>query len=118
RIIDYFNEYMANSPTRMSPDYGIEFLGLDVGAREDPVQVRLRYTAVPREGQERTVKVKYLVGGDGAHSLVREEIGCTHVGEQAHHAWGVMDVLVTTDFPDIRRKCAIQSRSGGNILHI
>ncbi|MGC0252340.1 FAD-binding monooxygenase [Pseudactinotalea sp. Z1748] len=118
RIIDYFNEYMANSPTRMRPDYGVEFLGLTVGEGEYPVQVRLRYTAGPRQGQERTVRVKYLVGGDGAHSRVRTEIGCTHVGAQANHAWGVMDVLVTTDFPDIRLKCAIQSRSGGNILHI
>src|SRR5690625_4959190 len=118
RIIDYFNEYMANSPSRMSPDYGVEFLGLTVGEGQYPVQVRLRYTAGPREGQERTVKVKYLVGADGAHSKVRDQIGCRHVGDQANHAWGVMDVLVTTDFPDIRRKCAIQSRSGGNILHI
>ena len=118
RIIDYFNEFMANSPARMRPDYGVELLDLTIGEGEYPVRVRLRYTAGPREGQERTVAVKYLVGGDGAHSKVRREIGATHVGDQANHAWGVMDVLVTTDFPDIRLKCAIQSRSGGNILHI
>ena len=119
RIVDYFNEFMANAPTRMRPDYGVEFLGLQVTGEGDyPVHVRLRYCAGPREGEERTVRVKYVVGGDGAHSRVRKEIGCKHVGVQANHAWGVMDVLVTTDFPDIRLKCAIQSRSGGNILHI
>jgi len=119
RIVDYFNEFMANSPTRMTPDYGVELLSLHVTEEEPyPVHVRLRYCAGPRQGQERTVRVKYVVGGDGAHSQVRREIGRKHTGVQAHHAWGVMDVLVTTDFPDIRLKCAIQSRSGGNILHI
>ena len=49
---------------------------------------------------------------------MREAIGCTLAGDQAFHAWGVMDVLAVTDFPDIRTKCAIQSGSGGNILHI
>ena len=119
RIIDYFNEFMANSPSRMAPDYGVEMLDLTVtGEGEYPVEVRLKYCAGPREGEERTVRVKYVVGGDGAHSRVRKAIGRQHIGAQGNHAWGVMDVLATTDFPDIRLKCAIQSRSGGNILHI
>ena len=118
RIIDYFNEFMANSPSRMTPDYGIEVLGLEhTGEGDHPVHVRLRYTAGPREGEERTVRVKYVVGGDGAHSVVRKAIGRQHIGQQANHAWGVMDTLATTDFPDIRLKCAIQSRAG-SILHI
>ena len=33
-------------------------------------------------------------------------------------AWGVMDLLAVTDFPDIRFKATIQSGSGGNILLI
>ena len=40
---------------------------------------------------------------------MRDSIGCTLAGDQANHAWGVMDVLADTDFPDIRTKCAIQS---------
>jgi len=39
-------------------------------------------------------------------------------GDKANHAWGVMDVLAKTDFPDIRTKCAIQSHDGGSILLI
>jgi phenol 2-monooxygenase (NADPH) len=35
-----------------------------------------------------------------------------------NQSWGVMDVLVTTDFPDIRKKCAIHSANAGNILII
>ena len=40
-----------------------------------------------------------------------------HVGGISPHAWGVMDVLVNTDFPDWRTKCAINAEAG-NILHI
>ncbi len=35
-----------------------------------------------------------------------------------NEAWGVMDMLAVTDFPDIRLKCAIQSANQGNILLI
>lgn len=119
RVLDYFAEVMANAPTRMTPDHGLEFVGLEVSERDAyPVAVTLRHTAGALEGQERTVHAKYVVGADGARSKVRESIGCTLAGDQANHAWGVMDVLAVTDFPDIRTKCAIQSGSGGNILLI
>ena len=118
RVLDYFVEYMANAPTRMSPDYGYEFRSLEVGEGEYPVTVTFVHTAGPHEGQERVVRAKYVVGADGARSKVRESIGCTMAGDQAHHAWGVMDVLAVTDFPDIRTKCAIQSGAGGSILLI
>ena len=119
RVLDYFSEFMAMSPTRMSPDYGLEFRGLEVtGEGEYPVAVTLAHTAGPDEGRERIVRAKYVVGADGARSKVRDSIGCTMAGDQANHAWGVMDVLASTDFPDIRLKCAIQSHDGGSILLI
>ncbi|MFT4258147.1 FAD-dependent monooxygenase [Microbacterium sp.] len=113
RVLDYFAEAAVNGPARIRPDYGVEFLGLTVHeAGEYPVEVALR-----DHGAERTVRAKYVAGCDGARSRVREAIGRTHVGEAAAHAWGVMDVLVNTDFPDWRTKCAINSEAG-NILHI
>ncbi|MEY9778104.1 FAD-binding monooxygenase [Arthrobacter sp. MW3 TE3886] len=119
RVLDYFSEFMAMSPARMTPDYGLEFRGLEVtGEGEYPVTVTLAHTAGPDEGRERIVRAKYVVGADGARSRVRESIGCTMAGDQANHAWGVMDVLASTDFPDIRLKCAIQSHDGGSILLI
>ncbi|WP_456285016.1 FAD-binding monooxygenase [Microbacterium sp. JZ101] len=118
RVQDYFLEVMAHSPTRNRPDYGWEFVGLEIGEGDHPVSVTLRRTVGPDQGAERVVRAKYVVGGDGAHSRVREAIGATHQGAKAFHAWGVMDVLADTDFPDIRRKCAIQSHDGGSILHI
>src|SRR5438067_7785940 len=35
RVLDYFAEYMANAPTRMAPDYGYEFQGLEVTDEEE-----------------------------------------------------------------------------------
>ena len=119
RVLDYFAEFMKNAPTRMQPDYGFEFAGLAVDDGHDyPVSVTLVHTAGEHQGAERTVRAKYVVGADGARSKVRQAIGCTLAGDQANHAWGVMDAVAVTDFPDIRRKCAIQSGAGGSILLI
>ncbi|MBW8764230.1 MAG: FAD-dependent monooxygenase [Microbacterium sp.] len=113
RVLDYFAEAAADGPGRIVPDYGVEFLGLTVHEEgEYPVEV-----AVRQNGAERIVHARYVVGCDGARSGVRQAIGRTHVGGSAAHAWGVMDVLVNTDFPDWRTKCAINSEAG-NILHI
>ncbi|MBV2182258.1 MAG: FAD-dependent monooxygenase [Castellaniella sp.] len=119
RVLDYFAEFMANAPTRMRPDYGYEFHSLTVADEGDhPVTVRLLRTAGDRAGQEHVVRARYVLGSDGAHSGVRKAIGRTLRGVSSNHAWGVMDLLADTDFPDIRTKCAIQSESDGNILLI
>lgn len=120
RVLDYFREFAERSPGRITPDYGIEFLSLDIdkdGTNEYPVSVHLRYVAGERAGEERTVCAKYVVGCDGARSGVRKSIGRTLTGMSANHAWGVMDVLANTDFPDMHTKCAISSQHG-SILHI
>ncbi len=118
RVLDYFAEAAVHGPGRIAPDYGIEFVDLTVHDEgEYPVEVQVRYVAGDRAGEERTVRAKYVVGCDGARSGVRKSIGRTHVGAMAAHAWGVMDVLVNTDFPDWRTKCAINAEAG-NILHI
>ena len=119
RVLDYFADFMKFSPTRMKPDYGYEFRGLEVeDGQEYPVNVTLVHTTGELEGQERRLRAKYVVGSDGARSAVRQSIGAKLSGDAANHAWGVMDVLANSDFPDIRLKCAIQSGDGGNILLI
>lgn len=117
RMQQYLLDHMRQSPTRLEPDYGLEFVALaaDEAAGEHPVAVTLREVA---SGAERTVRAKYVVGCDGAHSKVREAIGAVPHGDFANHAWGVVDMLAETDFPDIRRKAAIQSADQGNILLI
>ena len=119
RILDYFLRDAVRAPGRLVPDYGVEFLDCEIDpSAERPVSARIRYVAGPREGEERTVRAKYLVGGDGARSRVRASLGHRLQGEAAMHAWGVMDVMSNTDFPDIQVKCSIQSHDAGNILLI
>ena len=125
RILDWFAEYMENSPTRARPDYGWAFEGLDdSGEGEHPVTVTLRRTVDaegapledPEQGELRQVRARYVVGADGAGSRVRKAIGHSLSGDAANHAWGVMDTLAVTDFPDIRTKCAIHSNQGSILL--
>lgn len=119
RVLDYLAESAVNGPARVRPDYGYAFVDLEIADQGDyPVTVTLEETEGSRKGEQRTVRAKYVVGSDGARSKVRCAIGCKLEGDQANHAWGVMDVLAVTDFPDIRTKCAIQSHSGGSILLI
>jgi phenol 2-monooxygenase len=116
RLLQYLLEYMKKSPTQLEPDYGLEFVTLKVEADGDyPVLVTLREVAT---GTEKTIRAKYVVGCDGARSGVREAIGAQPIGDFANHAWGVVDMLAVTDFPDIRLKAAIQSADDGNILLI
>lgn len=116
RLQQYLLDYMRLSPTRLEADYNLEFVALRVEPSGDyPVVVTLRHMT---SGAERTVRANYVVGCDGARSKVREAIGAVAQGSFANHAWGVVDMLAVTDFPDIRLKAAIQSADHGNILLI
>lgn len=130
RVIDYFAEYARRAPARGDIDYGYEFVDLEVGEGEYPVAVTLRevtgqsgagINAAAADnasfGPTRVVRAKYVIGADGARSQVRRSIGGSLQGSTSLHAWGVMDVLAVTDFPDFRKKCIIHSEAG-SILHI
>jgi len=113
RVHDHYLAHMRNSPSRMEPYYARKVLDLKVeeGA-EYPVVVRLERCDAAHQGQVETVRARYVVGCDGARSAVRGAIGLQLVGGSANQAWGVMDVLAVTDFPDIRYKSAMQSPHG------
>jgi len=116
RLQQYLLDYMRQSPTRLEATYGLEFVDLKVESEgQHPVRVTLRDVLT---GAQTSVRAKYVVGCDGAHSRVRNAIGAVPSGDFANHAWGVVDMLAVTDFPDIRRKAAIQSADEGNILLI
>lgn len=118
RMQDFLLERMLHSPSRLVPDYGVEATGVTVDDGGDyPVTVTLRPTTATDGGAgQRTVRAKYVVGCDGARSAVRRSIGVELAGDARNHAWGVMDVLAVTDFPDIRLKAAIQSANGSILL--
>ena len=114
RMLSYLEEFAARQPTRLAPDYGWAFKGLTVApAGDHPVCVTLENAET---GDARQVRARYVVGCDGARSRVREAIGAVPEGDFANHAWGVLDVLAVTDFPDIRLKSTIQSAEGNLIL--
>lgn len=116
RLLGTLEDYMHKSPSRLVPDYGWEFQTLTVEpVGEHPVVVTLENT---KTRAQKTVRAKYVVGCDGARSRVRESIGAVPRGDFANHAWGVVDMLAETNFPDIRLKAAIQSADEGNILLI
>ncbi|MBD3665377.1 FAD-dependent monooxygenase [Sulfitobacter sp. TSTF-M16] len=114
RLHDFFLERMAQSPRRLVPDYAYDLC--DVSYTDDPDHPITARFDTP-DGPE-TIHARYLVGCDGARSTVRTAMGLTLQGASARQLWGVMDVLVVTDFPDIRLKCAIQSAGEGSILII
>jgi phenol 2-monooxygenase len=122
RVHDFFLDVMRKSPSRMEPYYNHRLIDVhtDAAASGDnaSVTVRLERLDSSYEGQLETIKARYVVGCDGARSSVRKSIGRALHGESANHAWGVMDVLPVTDFPDIRVKALIQSAKEGSIVLI
>ena len=118
RVHDMFLDIMRNSPSRLVPDYGLKVAGLsiDPNAAEYPVTVTLEHTAPGREGRTATVRANYVIGCDGARSAVRGAIGGALHGDAAHQAWGVMDVLAVTDFPDWRMKSFVRSKDEGILM--
>jgi len=131
RIHDFYLELLAQSPRSMQPFYSRKLLDLHVAPETitldapfdrdnagHPVTVRIERLDAAHRGEIETVRARFVVGCDGARSSVRRELGLTLEGESANQAWGVMDVLAVTDFPDIRLKTAIHSQNEGSVLII
>jgi len=128
RVHDFYLEVMRNSPSRLEPNYSRCVLDVNINpdkddavtlaAHEYPVTVTIERLDEAHKGETETVRARYVVGCDGARSAVRQSLGRSLVGDSANQAWGVMDVLAVTDFPDIRMKATIHSGNEGNILVI
>ena len=121
RVHDFYLEVMERSALRLVPHYNRRLAGLERaqdGASDYPVTARFERQDAQHAGQIETIRARYVVGCDGARSGVRQAIGLVLKGDSANHAWGVMDVLVVSDFPDIRFKSLIQSANEGTVLVI
>jgi phenol 2-monooxygenase len=124
RVHDFYLDVMRKAPAALEPYYARRLLDLRIDADatgdDDPHQVTARLERIDpsHQGQIERIKARYVVGCDGARSTVRKSIGRALHGDSANHAWGVMDVLAVTDFPDIRFKSLIQSAIGGSLLVI
>jgi phenol 2-monooxygenase len=119
RVHDFLLDVMRASPTRLVPDYGHRLVDLAVDPADDaPVTVTVERLADDQVVGVEEVRARFVVGCDGARSTVRRLIGRQLRGDSANQAWGVMDVLCTTDFPDVRLKSVIHSGDAGNMLII
>ncbi|WP_299771662.1 FAD-dependent monooxygenase [uncultured Tateyamaria sp.] len=108
RVHDFYLDLMRNAPTRLEPEYGTQVTGLTIHDEG-------RVTVDTNHG---LIQARYVIGCDGARSAVRKALEIPLKGEAENAAWGVMDILATTDFPDIRLKTAIQSKDQGSLLII
>lgn len=91
------------------------FLGYRVDTENHsqfPILVKYEYDLDDGTVAQGSVRTKYLVGADGAHSRVRKSMGLELQGEITDHIWGVCDFVADTDFPDIRKRCAVHSSAG------
>ena len=121
RVHDFYLDIMQRSASRLVPRYSRRLVGLERepdGVSDHPVTARFERQDAGRAGEVETIRARYVVGCDGARSNVRQSIGLALKGDSANHAWGVMDVLVVTDFPDIRFKALIQSADEGSVVLI
>jgi len=124
RVHDFYLELMHNAPTPLEPEYSTRLVNLQIDSDLSrvptayPVTATLERTDGLQPGTVDVVRARYVVGCDGARSAVRQLIGLCLKGDSASQAWGVMDVLAVTDFPDVRRKTAIHSAEEGSMLII
>lgn len=124
RLHELLVDGMERSITHLSPHYSRELIEMqiDENLTQDleayPITATFRRTDKAGEGKTETVRARFVVGSDGARSKVRKSMDIPLEGDSANKAWGVMDILLNTDFPDIRVKSFIQSKEHGAVMTI
>jgi phenol 2-monooxygenase len=104
------HQYAPENTIRRSHRF-LEYV-VDESDPEYPIKVKYEFDHTDGTTKQDMVRTKYLVGADGARSGVRKCMGLSLQGETTDHIWGVCDFVATTDFPDIRKRCAVHSDVG------
>jgi|TARA_R110002012_G_scaffold98260_1_gene235846 phenol 2-monooxygenase len=124
RLHELLLEGMKTSVNQIVPHYSrrLAKLNVDPELTQDleahPITATFELNNDSVRPKIETVKAKYVVGCDGARSTVRKSLSIALKGDSANKAWGVMDLLLVTDFPDIRVKSFIQSKEHGAVMTI
>tara|TARA_B100000768_G_scaffold56215_1_gene54696 strand:- start:236 stop:2167 length:1932 start_codon:yes stop_codon:yes gene_type:complete len=124
RLHDILLEGMENSVTNLVPHYNRQLsnLKVDDNLTQDknayPITAIFERNDISQSSKIETIRAKYIVGCDGARSATRKNLSISLEGDSANKVWGVMDVLVVTEFPDIRIKSFIQSKENGAVMII
>ncbi|KAI1094591.1 FAD binding domain-containing protein [Rostrohypoxylon terebratum] len=117
RINEMLTQEMDRAAGRSCVEYNCEIQGVEVNnesakdATAYPVTVR-----ASKDGIEKVYRAKYVLGSDGAHSVIRKSLGFKMIGDSSDAVWGVMDIYPRTNFPDIRKKSVINSEAGNLII--
>jgi len=123
RVHEFYLDVMRDGPAALSPHYNRRFVSVEIDPNAGPLDHAAHVTLdrLAADGTvvaTETIKARYVVGCDGARSQVRRSLGLELKGDSANQAWGVMDVLAVTDFPDIRFKALMQSAREGSMVLI
>ena len=124
RLHELLTDGMANSISNLQPHYSRKLIDMkiDEALTQDldkfPITANFQRTDKQCLGQIETVRARFIVGCDGGRSQVRKNMNITLEGDSANKSWGVMDLLLNTDFPDIRVKSFIQSKEHGAVMTI
>ncbi|RPA99875.1 hypothetical protein L873DRAFT_1682487 [Choiromyces venosus 120613-1] len=118
RIERILNEDLEKNGGRVQRGWRVVSFVIEAPVEERGFLVVVKMVKTGAEGKEkkRVVRCKYLLGADGARSVVREGMGLKLEGDHTDHVWGVMDTVVKTTFPDVRKKCAIHSPEGSIMI--
>ena len=124
RLHELLLDGMSNSITNLRPHYSRELVDMQVNESltQDihayPITATFKRVDETGNAKTETVKARFAVGSDGGRSRVRKSLDISLEGDTANKAWGVMDILLNTNFPDIRVKSFIQSKDHGAVMTI
>ncbi|KAH8896524.1 hypothetical protein GQ53DRAFT_779076 [Thozetella sp. PMI_491] len=117
RLNNLMIEEIKRSSGNFDIEYGVQVNSIEVdsSSSHDPDAFSITTTAVSN-GSEKIYKSKYVLACDGAHSSVRKSLGFNMIGDTSDAVWGVMDIYLRTDFPDIRKKAVLNSDAGNLMI--
>ncbi|KAG9119331.1 hypothetical protein FRC07_005688, partial [Ceratobasidium sp. 392] len=102
------------APRKVVVEQGVNPIRLALleGGAEYPMEVELEKS----NGEKETVRAKYVIGCDGAHSWTRAQLGIDMVGDTSDSVWGLVDIFVDSDFPDLRSVTVVENSGRRAVL--
>ncbi|KAG8789416.1 hypothetical protein FRC12_013524 [Ceratobasidium sp. 428] len=102
------------TPRKVVVEQGVRPICLTMreGETEHPVGVEVENL----QGEKGIIKAKYVIGCDGAHSWTRAQLGIDMVGDTSDSVWGLVDVFIDTDFPDLRSVTVVENNGRRAVL--
>lgn len=71
---------------------------VETKASRNDNDIHVEETSQVNGHSDETIRAKYVIGCDGAHSWVRKQFDIATVGDDSDIIWGVLDIVPITDF--------------------